>query len=121
MAQPRAVLDAALELVLRGRRLREQRLHRLELIRPGEVGGRRDREVAVVEVLARPGDRQRLERLRRGAEVADESGFAGRCDDGAVPHRDRMDEVHGLDDWAAPHDYPERLQDPNPKRHARAT
>ena len=59
----------------------------------------------------RAGERQRLQRLGRGAQVADETGVADGRDDLPVADRDRVDEVDGLDGRPAADDYPERLQE----------
>src|SRR5439155_340981 len=77
----------------------------------------RDREVALLQVVARAREGQGLERLRRGAHERDEAGLPGRRHDAPVLHRDRMDDVHRLDDRAPPNDYPERLhrKDPMPE------
>ena len=66
-------LRPALELVLVRRRLREQAAHGGELLGPGEVGGGRDRDLLVGEVVARPHERERLERLGRRAQEGDEA------------------------------------------------
>src|SRR5262245_16849151 len=54
----------AFELALLRRSLRQEGAHGRELISIGEVRGRCDREVAIVDVVARPGERNRLQRLR---------------------------------------------------------
>ena len=64
-------LGAALELVLGRGRLREQAADRGELLGRGEVRGGRDRDLLRRQVVARADERQRLERLRRRAEVGD--------------------------------------------------
>src|SRR5438128_1052306 len=53
----------ALQLALDRRRLREQRTHGCELLVVGEVRGGRDREIAIVHVVSRTGERDRLQRL----------------------------------------------------------
>ena len=111
MAEPRAVLEAALELVLGRGRLGEERADGLELVRKGHVRRRCDGQVPLLQVVARPGERQRLQRLGRRAQVADETGVAGGRDDLPVADRDRVDEVDGLDGRPAADDYPERLQE----------
>ena len=107
-ARGRVADEPALELVLGRRRLREQRAHGLERLRPGEVRRGGDREVAVVEIVARARERQRLERLRRRAHEGDERRVAGRRHDGAVAHRDGVHAVDRLDQAAAAHDYADR-------------
>ena len=62
-----------------------------------------------VEVVARANERQRLERLRRGAHEADELRVAGARDDLAVAHRDGVDAVPRLDDSAPAHLDDDRL------------
>src|SRR5262249_61776723 len=52
---------AAFELALLRRSLRQEPAHSRELIAIGEVGGRRDREVAIVDVVTRHGERNRLQ------------------------------------------------------------
>ena len=54
-----ALERAALEVVLRGRSLVEERLHGRELRLVGQVRGRGDREVALVQVGALPGQGKR--------------------------------------------------------------
>src|SRR5205085_10390816 len=61
-----ALLEAELEVVLGRRGLREQPSDRLDLLRLGTVGSGRDRDVLVVELVARANRRQCLERLRGG-------------------------------------------------------
>ena len=59
--------------VLGRRRLREERAHgRRELLRRREVRRRRDRDLLGREIVAGPHERERLKRLRRGAEEGDE-------------------------------------------------
>src|SRR5204862_2973507 len=72
--QARPVLEAALELVLRRGRLRQQLSDRVELVWEDKVRRGRDREVALFQVVARAREGQGLERLRGGAEVADQAG-----------------------------------------------
>src|SRR5262249_21319167 len=55
---------------------------------------------AVVEVVARPGQRQRLERLRRRAHEAHEPGIAGLGDHRPVANRHRVHAMPGLDNRA---------------------
>ena len=63
-----------------GRREREQPPHRGDLLGPSEVRRAGDRDQLVVELGTRSHDRQRLDRLRRGAEEGDQLGIAGRED-----------------------------------------
>ena len=60
-----------------------------------------ERDLLVVEVGSRPRDRQRLDRLRRGAQVRDEARVAGGELDAPVADGDRMHDVPRLDDVAA--------------------
>ena len=76
----------------------EQRRARRRAARRVAVGGAGDRELAVVAGRRARGERQRLERLRRGAHERDERRVAGRRDDLAVADRDGVDAVHRLDD-----------------------
>ncbi len=104
-------LRAALEVVLGRVGLREEALHRLELIRPMEMRGAGDRDLGVVEVGPGAHDRERLDRLRRAAERRDELGIAARGDDRAVGHRDGVDAMPRLDEIAAPGFDHDRLHD----------
>src|SRR5919109_2388157 len=90
-----------LELVLLRRRLREERAHGAELLRVGDVRGAGDGDLAVVDVRPRPDDRQRLNRLRRRAEVVDEPAVAGLRDDSSVTDGHGMDDVPGFRDRPA--------------------
>ena len=110
VAQARSFLLPAFEVVLRRLRLREQGLHRLELVRLGAMRGRRDRQVALVKVVARAREGQGLQRLGRGAHVRHELRVARSLDDTSLLDGDGMDDVDRLDDGPAPNDYPERLQ-----------
>ena len=92
----------ALELVLLGRRLREQAPHGGELLGRSEVRRRGDRDLLRRQVVARADERQRLERLRRRTQERDEVRVAGLLDDRAVAHGNRVDHVPRLDDLAAP-------------------
>ena len=97
----------ALELVLGRRRLREQAADGGELLGRGEVRRRGDRDLLAGQVVAGPHERQRLERLRGGAEDRrPELGIARLLDDGAVAHGDRVHDVRRLDDLAAADDDP---------------
>ncbi len=108
-ARRAALLGAALEVVLLGAGLAEQRADGLDVHRLAAVRGRRDRDVAVVEVVARAHELERLERLRGRAQERDERRLAGGGDDLAVLVGDGVDAVHGLDDPAAAHGYADRL------------
>jgi hypothetical protein len=77
------------------------------------VRGARDREVAVVQIVARARKRQRLDRLRRGAHEAGERRVPGLGDDRAVAHRDRVHAVLRLDDAVAAHLDDDRLHEPD--------
>ena len=96
-----ALLQADLELVLGRGRLRQQRADGGDLVVGGAVRRRGDREVAVVEVVAGAGQRQRLDRLGRGAHEAGERAVSGLRDDDAVLHRHRVHPVPGLHGAAA--------------------
>ena len=69
---------------------------------------RRDRDLLGRQVVTRPHERQRLERLRRGAEKGDALGIARLLDDRAVAHGDRVHDVRRLDDAAAADDHLDR-------------
>ena len=93
----------------------------VELLGPGEVRRRGDRELPRVGVVVGPRERQRLERLRRRAKQRDERRVARLDDRRAVANRDGVDEVRRLDDAAAPHDYPDGLGHGGRTLDARAT
>ncbi len=99
----RAVWRAELEVVHGGGRLREQCADGGDLVVGRAVGRGGDREVAAVEVVAGAGDRQRLDRLRRGAHEAGEVRLPGLGDHSPVPHGNRVHPVHRLDDPVAAH------------------
>ena len=105
----RLALGAALELVLLGGRLGEQRPDRADLLRVGQMRRGGDRQLTVVEVGPRTDDRQRLDRLRRRPHERDEPAVARFRDDSAVPDRDRVDGVPSLDDVPAADGYRDRL------------
>ena len=86
-------LGAALELVLARRRLREQRADGLELIGAVKVRRAGDGDLGFGEIGAQADDRQRLDRLRRAAEVRQELGIADLLDDRAVRDSDGVDAV----------------------------
>ena len=106
----------ALELVLLGRRLGEQAADGGELLGRGEVRRRGDRDLLGRQVVARPHERQRLERLRRGAEEGDALGIARLLDHRAVAHGDRVHDVRRLDDAAAADDHLDRVHGRQPTR-----
>jgi hypothetical protein len=105
----RALERAALEVVLGRRRLREERPDGCELLFVGDVRRGGDREVAVVEVLTRARERQRLDRLRGRTHERDEVGVSRRRDDLPVAEGHGVDAVCGLDGVTAEHGYPDRL------------
>ena len=98
-----ALLRAELELVFGGRGLGEECSDGGDLIVGRPVGRGGDREIAVVEVAACPCERERLDRLRRGAKEAGERGVAGLGDNRSVAHGDRVHPMHRLDDPGAAH------------------
>jgi hypothetical protein len=104
------LLEATLQLLLGGRRLREEGANGGDLIFVGEVRSGSDREVAVVQVLARPGERQCLERLRRRAEETDQRRVACDSDDVGAVDGDGMHMVPRLDYAATADDYAERIR-----------
>ena len=95
MLEPRG-LRAALEVVLARVGLREEALHRLELVRTMEMRRAGDRDLGVVEVGPRAHERKRLDRLRRAAEERDERRVAARRDDASVGHGDSVHAVPSL-------------------------
>ena len=95
--------DPALEVVLGGRRRGEHPADDRELLGRRAVGGAGERDLLVVEVRPRPDDGQRLQRLRRRAEVRDQPGVAGSELDPAVADGDGVDDVPRLDDVSARH------------------
>ena len=66
-------VGSGLEVGLGRGRVCEERAHGVELLRQRPVRGAGDRELAVVDVGSRAGERQRLERLRRRAEKGEEA------------------------------------------------
>jgi hypothetical protein len=96
---------SALELVLAASGLLEERANRVELSVVGEVRGGGDRQPARLEVGIRARERQRLQRLRRGAQERHEPGIPCLGDERPAADRRRVDEVRRLDDASAPHDY----------------
>src|SRR5207245_1417965 len=109
-------LRTALEVLLgRGSR-REQPVDRRELVRVRVVRGAGDCDQAVVELGPGAHERQRLQRLRGGAEEGDEARVTSRREDPTVPDGDGVDAVSGLDDPTPAHGYADRLdgQDPSP-------
>src|SRR5512132_2114020 len=105
----RALEGAALEVVLGRRRLREERPDRLELGVVRQMRGRGDREVAVIQVLTRARERQRLDRLRGRAHERDEVWVSGGCDHLPVLDGHSVHPVCGLDGLATQRRYPDRL------------
>src|SRR5262249_49399256 len=98
-----AFLGAVLEVVDGCSGPGEQTPDGLELSRLRLVRRACDRELVVVEGVVGIGEWHRLDRLCRGAQVADDVVAAEQ----AVARGD-VDEVDRLDDVPAPHDYPER-------------
>ncbi len=96
----------AFELLLGRRRFREQAPHRLELLGAREVRRARDRDLRAGEVHAGTHERERLDRLRRAAEVGDEQRIARGPDHRSVPNGDGVHDVACLDELAA-HDLDE--------------
>ena len=96
-------LGTALEVVLGRGRVGEDAANDSELLRGRPVRGAEERDLLVVEIGQRPDDGQRLERLRRRAEERDELRVASSELDLPATHRDRMDEVPGLDEVATCH------------------
>ena len=93
--------------------------HGRELLVVGQVRGRRDRELAVVEVVARARERQRLDGFadeRRNVTAR----VARRRDDLAVPHGDRVHAVARLDGRRPARGYPDRLSHEDGALSARA-
>ena len=70
-----------------------------------------DREVALVEVVAGPRERQRLERLRGRAHEREEARLPGGLDHAPVLHGDGVHAVARLDDLATPHGYADRVHE----------
>src|SRR5688572_33511285 len=91
-------LGSALEVVLARIGLREEALHRLELVRTMEMRRAGDRDLGVVEIRPRPYERKRLDRLRGTAKVRDVRGIAGAGNDVPVPNCDGVDAMPGLDE-----------------------
>ncbi len=124
MLELRALEGTAFEVVLGRRRLGQERLDGRELRLVGEVRGRGDRQVAVVQVLTRACEGLRLDRLRGRAHEGDEAGIAGRGHDLAVLDRNGVHAVHRLDGLATLRGYPDRLSHeeeslvPHPAIHA---
>ena len=68
-----------------------------------------DRDLLRRQVVARADERQRLERLRRGAQIGDAGGVTGLLHDLAVAHDNRMYDVDRFHDSAAPDDHLDRI------------
>ena len=95
--------DAALEVVLVGRRRGEDPANHGELLRRRSVRGADERHLPVVEVRSGTDDGQRLERLRRRAQVCEKPRVARRERDPAVADGDGVNDVPRLDDVSARH------------------
>ena len=102
-------LRTALELVLLGGSLREQAAHRGELLRRGEVRRGGDRDLLRRQIVPRPHERQRLERLRGRTQERDAVRIAGLLDDRAILDDDRVHGVRRFDDGASPNDHLDRV------------
>jgi formamidopyrimidine-DNA glycosylase len=104
---PRAVVldrgrvGAAFQFVLGCRRALEERANGGELVGACEMRRAGDRDFFVRQIGPSADDRQRLQRLGRGAHEGYESRVAGFEDDGAVLYGDRVHDVAGLDETAA--------------------
>lgn len=103
----------ALELVLARGRLREQRPYGVQLLGAGEVRGRRDGKVPLVEVFARACEGKRLQRLRGRAHERDERRVADRDQHLLFADSDRMHPVRGLDRSAPADGHEEGLRRPH--------
>jgi hypothetical protein len=103
------LLRAALELVLGRGRTGEERAHGVELRGLRAVRGAGDRALAVVEVVAGTSERERLERLGGRAHADGARRRSGGEEDGAVAHRDEVDEVLRLDRLPALDGYPQGI------------
>src|SRR6266516_2344867 len=104
-----AWLEPAFELALVPAGVAEERPDGLDVNRRSEVRRGGDREVVLVEVLARAREEQCLDRLGRRAQRRAQARIAGRRDDPSALDGDRVHVVDGLDDLAAPDGYAERL------------
>ena len=89
----RAALGAALEVVLAAAGAREERPDRGEMLRRSVVRGARDRQLLVRQIRLLERERQRLERLRGGAQERDELRIAGGAHQRAVTHGGHVDVV----------------------------
>ena len=106
--QPRQ-LGPALEVVLRRVGRGENTPHDRELLRRRAMRRADEGDLLVVEIRPRPDDGQCLDRLRGGAEEADE-GWVPRGElEAPVTDRYGMDEMAGLDHLAARHLDDDRL------------
>ena len=106
--QPTLLL-AALEIRFAVAARFEQASHGGDLRRLGAVGRAGDRDLGVVEVGPGANERKRLDRLRAGAEEADERRISGRRDDLSTAHGNGVDAVARLDGRAAPDGYADRV------------
>ena len=93
-------VDAALEVVLGRRRRRENAPDDGQLLESRAVGSAEQRDLTVVEVGPGADDGERLERLRRRAQIRDVPGVAGRELDPAAADGDGVDHMPRLDDLA---------------------
>src|SRR5205085_8261775 len=90
---------------------REQPPDRLDLLGLGPMGSRSDRDVYIVEVVPGANQRERLERLGRGAKRGEESRVARLGDDRALLHRNGVYEVQGLHERAPARGYADRVHE----------
>jgi hypothetical protein len=74
--------------------------------------GGRDRELARIEIVVGASERQRLDRLRRGAQKGEDAGIAGRGYELTVANGRGMHVMLGLDEAFAADDDLERLHRP---------
>jgi len=93
-----SLLEAELEVVLGRVGLGEEGSRGRQLLRGGAVRRAGDRDVLVGQVVSRPDERQRLDRLAARAHEAHEPGIARLLHDRPVPNGHRVHPVHRLDD-----------------------
>src|SRR5439155_19526383 len=98
-------LQPVLEIVDARARAREHLAHRVELRRLRAMRRAGDRDLVVVEVVVALDEGDRLDRLGRRAQVADELWVA----ESLAVRRDRVHPVDRLDDVPPPHGYPDRV------------
>jgi hypothetical protein len=84
------------------------------VLRLAPVGRGCDRDVGVLEIVARADERQCLERLRRRAKRGEEARVAELRDRRAVVNGDRMHGMDRLDEGAASHGYADRVHERGP-------